>query len=372
MTLLLQLHGDLPELFPNHERRLYIFACRRKTCRRKEGSIRVIRSGRVAGILTPAAESKSPHDRVPSQRPGTAQSNDVGNSLFGINKLANIAGTANPFYTSSEINVNPFSSKTLPSVCAIPNSLPSSSETLATKPHQAPVTDDLHTSFAQKARFSSPSPSIERLVTVEPWPSEAELPPAYPVYHLDADYETLDAPKKSAKALQSVDANEIDFVSSPSAGTPEDSEVFESTIDKTFQSFADRLAQNPQQVLRYQFGGLPLLYSKADAVGARLVSFQSSSHPSNSKISVANKTRNSGIPICANCGSSRVFELQLTPQAIYELEIDEMGLEGMDWGTIIVGVCGNDCQAKDVEVGQVGYLEEWVGVQWEERGVTRR
>lgn len=371
MTLLLQLHGDLPELFPNHERRLYVFGCRRKTCRRNEGSIRVIRSIQVAGT-SPAAESKSPRGGLSSQRVKIAQSNDIGSSLFGTNKPARIAGTTNLFSTSSGINVNPFSSKTLASVCAIPNSVPSSSETPATKTLQAPVTNDLHTSFTQKAQLSTLSPSIERLVTVEPWPSEAESPPAYPVYHLDADYETLNAPKEFTKAPQSVDVNEMDLMSSPSAGTQEDSEVFESTIDKTFQSFADRLAQNPQQVLRYEFGGLPLLYSKVDAIGARLVSFHSSSHPSNSRISVADKTKNSGIPGCANCGSSRVFELQLTPQAIYELEVDEMGLEGMDWGTIIVGVCGKDCQAKGVKVGKVGYLEEWVGVQWEECGAARR
>ena len=326
----------------------------------------------MVGISTPVANSKSPHDGLSSQRLKTAPSNDVGNSLFGTNKPGRSAGTSNPFTTSPGTNVNPFLSKTSTGTFANPNSVPSSVETPSMKPSQAPVNNDLQTTFAQKSRLASPSPSIERLVTVEPWPSEAELPPAYPLYHLDADYETLDVPRESATASQSIDANEMDLMSSPPAGVQEDSEVFESTIDKTFQSFANRLAQNPQQVLRYEFGGLPLLYSKADAVGARLVPFKSLSHPSSSRVPVANKTGNLRIPGCANCGSTRVFEFQLTPQAISELELDETGLEGMDWGTIIVGVCGKDCQAKDVGVGQVGYLEEWVGVQWEERGTVRR
>lgn len=213
---------------------------------------------------------------------------------------------------------------------------------------------------------------MKPLVAVEPWPSEAELPAAYPIYHLDAEYETLDAPKESAPESQSIGVDERDLMSAQSAGTQEDSEVFESTIDKTFQSFADRLAQNPQQVLRYEFGGSPLLYSKTDAVGVRLAPFLSSSCASQSKISRASKTRYSGLPDCPNCESSRLFELQLTPYAIYELEVDEMGMEGMEWGTIIVGVCGKDCQAKGVGVGHVGYLEEWVGVQWEERRAARR
>lgn len=61
-----------------------------------------------------------------------------------------------------------------------------------------------------------------------------------------------------------------------------------------------------------------------------------------------------------------MFELQLTPHAITELEVDEMGMEGMEWGTVIVGVCGKDCVPNATGDGEVGYLEEWVGVQWEE------
>lgn len=65
-----------------------------------------------------------------------------------------------------------------------------------------------------------------------------------------------------------------------------------------------------------------------------------------------------------------MFELQLTPQAIAELEAEEMSLEGMDWGSVILGVCSADCLPRGLEVGQVGYLEEWVGVQWEEMGAA--
>lgn len=107
-------------------------------------------------------------------------------------------------------------------------------------------------------------------------------------------------------------------------------------MDKTFQRFADRLAQNPEQILRYDFEGQPLLYSNKDAVGSKWPK---------------------GVPGCAKCGSERVFELQLTPHAITELEAEDMSLEGMDWGTIVMASCGKDCGGEN---------EEWVGVQWEE------
>lgn len=41
-------------------------------------------------------------------------------------------------------------------------------------------------------------------------------------------------------------------------------------------------------------------------------------------------------------------------------------MEGMEWGTVVVGVCGGDCVGKDVREGKVGWVEEWVGVCWEE------
>ena len=151
-----------------------------------------------------------------------------------------------------------------------------------------------------------------------------------------------------------------------SGGTQkEDKDVYESTIDKTFQKFADRLAQNPEQVLRYEFKGQPLLYSKHDSVGKLL-----GSGSGNEKVKVGNGYGGGRIPSCTNCGGERVFEVQLTPHAIMELESEEMGIDGMEWGTIIVGVCVRDCQARGVQEG-VGYVEEWAGVQWEDLGERR-
>lgn len=147
-------------------------------------------------------------------------------------------------------------------------------------------------------------------------------------------------------------------------GGREDKELFESGMDKTFQRFADRLSHNPEQVLRYEFDGSPLLYSSTDAVGRRLSPHaQAHAGPANAKITTIGEGGR-GIPPCKNCGAGRRFELQLTPHAITMLEEDEpasAALEGMDWGTIIVGVCSADCG-----IGEVGYVEEWVGVQWEE------
>ena len=150
-----------------------------------------------------------------------------------------------------------------------------------------------------------------------------------------------------------------------SASQKEEKDAYEDVIDKTFQKFADRLAQNPDQVIRYEFEGQPLLYSKSDAVGRLL----SGGGKENVQVRTSSGSA-SRMSRCANCGAGRVFEVQLTPHAIMELEREESGLDGMEWGTIIVGVCEKDCQQKGVSSG-VGYVEEWVGVQWEELGDRR-
>lgn len=56
------------------------------------------------------------------------------------------------------------------------------------------------------------------------------------------------------------------------------------------------------------------------------------------------------------------------PQAIAELEVEEEGLQGMEWGSVIVGVCGGDCGDQRGEGW--AWREEWVGVQWEESGAV--
>ena len=152
------------------------------------------------------------------------------------------------------------------------------------------------------------------------------------------------------------------------AGSKDDEkDAFESTIDKTFQRFADRLAQNPEQVLRYEFGGAPLLYSKSDPVG-KLFSHQQPASGNGKVTTVAHSGGANRIPRCQNCSSPRVFELQLVPHAIAELEAEEEGLEGMEWGTIVLGVCERNCGERGVEEGEMGWVEEWAGVQWEEEG----
>ncbi|KAL8931279.1 MAG: hypothetical protein Q9216_007239 [Gyalolechia sp. 2 TL-2023] len=167
-----------------------------------------------------------------------------------------------------------------------------------------------------------------------------------------------------------------------------------SRAEPTFLRFAARLAQNAEQVLRYEFDGRPLLYSrKQNDEVARAFPNPSPSSSSETKITTIapaannnnkNNTtptiqKNNHMPKCESCGGGRVFEFQLTPHAILELEAEEEGLgtEGMEWGTVVVGVCAADCvvgfggggeasTVKGENKRKVGWVEEWVSVSWEE------
>ncbi|KAF4305581.1 hypothetical protein GTA08_BOTSDO06410 [Botryosphaeria dothidea] len=382
MPLLLQLNGDMPHNFPGHSRRLYIFACRRKPCARKPGSIRALRATKVDAALAAQERVRAEEEaakaaaRQKDEAERRAKQGTLGSALFGGPTPGEAAGKPNPF------SANPFAAASS-STTGSANPFASPASGLAAKPPQAPTKSDasessstqLAATFAQKARIaaeSSPATPTQP-APHEPWPTDATLlATPYPSYHLDADYETLapdDPAALPANAQLDPDAPDPD---DGKAGTTskEEKEIYESLMDRAFQRFADRLAQNPEQVLRYEWRGEPVLYSRKDAVGALFgVEEDEEEDEGAKKVRTAGRK---GLPRCAGCGAERVFEVQLTPQAIAELEAEEVGLEGMEWGTVIVGVCGKDCGPAGVKDGQVGYLEEWVGVQWEEVAERRK
>jgi pre-rRNA-processing protein TSR4 len=335
----------MPEKFSGHERRLYIFGCRRKTCRRKDGSIRGVRGSRVTKAIVP--ETKKPVVVEESTKPAI----DIGATLFGGPTAPGANAPVNPFSTNAQSAlVNPFAAMS----------------SMASKPAQRPAAD-LPETFASKARISesasATAPTVPR--PHEPWPTADKLPPTYPEFYLDAEYETLSAPPtpKLSEAVPDIDEGEGN-----SGGGAEDKELFESVMDKTFDKFATRMAQNPEQTIRYEFGGTPLLYSDTDVVGKLL---GTGGQKSGAKITTQ-ASDGSKVPRCMNCGSGRLFEVQMTPHAITVLEEDEMILDGMEWGTVILFVCSKDCSPSGTAVGQVGYAEETVFIQWEELAGKRR
>ena len=412
MPLLLQLNGDLPDRFSGHERRLYVFGCKGRRCRRREGSVRALRGLKVWGNHQGGAQRIKDldthgdigHTGASIRESQIQEPARLGDSIFSSTKDSQSSAweaNGNPFSTKSASQatgpVNPFSA---PSQAANPFSV-GAQESPSAKPSVTPtVESDLSTTFAQKARLSAPQPSSAGLLPSpppaapepeEPWPTSPATPP-YPASHLDAAYETLDPLPSSSESPQtsklSATPNSASFAGTANAEVVDDGkDGVEMNMDGTFQKFADRVAQNPEQVLRYEFAGQPLLYHKDDRVGRMMMAVGSGSGPgSGARVSTATTASiagrlqasapdgggvgggGSGLPRCGHCGSARVFELQLMPHAIAELEREEEGLDGMEWGTVVVGVCAADCADDEEGEGKskISWREEWVGVQWEE------
>ncbi|KAM0327238.1 hypothetical protein ACHAQA_006373 [Verticillium albo-atrum] len=365
MVLLLQLNGELPEKFPGHDRRIYVFSCRKQACRRKQGSIRALRGTRIskeAAAAAAAAKEAKAAEEARKKAEANKPKNDgpgLGDALFGAKSGASggnpFASSANPFSSNSAgsgASSNPFGSASSSNPFASPSATPKPDAPKTETPKAEEVTPkDLSKTFAETLSLNNTQKPAGPPPAPEPWPESAKLPKPYPVSYLsEADYEILEPEPPAVPQNVSMEVDDTPGDAGPGSGL--DKDVFESSMDAMFQKFADRLAQNPDQSIRYEFGGQPLIYSKKDAVGKVLTA--------------AAAVGRSGMPGCGNCGAGRVFEVQMTPQAITELESEELGLEGMDWGTVIVGVCEADCQERTVGDGEAGYLEEWCGVQWEE------
>lgn len=351
MSLLLQLQADLQQQFPDDERRLHIWCCRKKQCSKKPGSVRSFREVKKARVA-----KKTPKPVLQTQEK-TQPVQNLGNQLFGGSSTQNSGINFNPFSTSStpQTNGNPFSE-------------------LAAKPPQTPAnlsqptqssSQPLAQSFADKLKISS-SESETTQPPAEPWPAESNFPTPFPSFYLDAESEYLE-PNDEPTSGPSNSQPRIEDAEDASSSSAAEKDLYESPHDKTFDHFTRVLSQNSEQVLRYEFRGVPLLYSSTDAVATHFVM---PGHHLHSKVKTSGPAK--GIPSCQYCGSARVFEMQLVPCLIYELEKDNEeamkldGGEGMEWGTIIVGTCGKNCG--DERDGKVEFREEWVGVQWEEGG----
>ncbi|KAJ3172303.1 programmed cell death protein [Irineochytrium annulatum] len=183
--------------------------------------------------------------------------------------------------------------------------------------------------------------------------------------------------------------------------------------NKSFKHFQRTVETEPEQCLRYAFGGTPLFFA-TDGVHQRIVGAE-------------------GVPRCGACGGRRVFECQVMPAVLSVLptereagraekvekierekkereeaervtaaiaggaensaaaaqngdkgqgkskakaagppSLDEitaflstMSL-GMEFGTVLIFTCENDCEGgKRAAVGDAAYFEEWAAVQAE-------
>jgi len=98
-------------------------------------------------------------------------------------------------------------------------------------------------------------------------------------------------------------------------------------VDKVCDKFRQRVRRAPDQILRYDRRGKPLLCAAQPALTT----------PEN----------------CKQCGGSRSFEFQVMPQLLSELQLGLEAEGGVDWGSLYIFTCDKSCKIE-------GYIKEQV------------
>ncbi|KAG0198655.1 Programmed cell death protein 2 [Mortierella sp. GBA30] len=124
-----------------------------------------------------------------------------------------------------------------------------------------------------------------------------------------------------SKSLETAEA-------SMNALVPVGDEVYENTktdIDSAFLTFQKRIALYPDQVLRYARMEYEL------------------TNPEPLYVSDIGIPKPEDIPPCPDCGHERSFEFQIMPQLLSYLSIDHSATDALDFGTVLVYSCKDNC-----------------------------
>ncbi|KAF9182198.1 Programmed cell death protein 2 [Haplosporangium sp. Z 767] len=127
-----------------------------------------------------------------------------------------------------------------------------------------------------------------------------------------------------SKSLETAEA-------SMNALVPVGDEVYENTktdIDSAFLTFQKRIALYPDQVLRYARMEYEL------------------TNPEPLYVSDTGIPKPEDIPPCPDCGQERTFEFQILPQLLNYLAIDHSASDALDFGTVLVYSCKDNCHVE--------------------------
>lgn len=343
MALLLQAFAPIDS--KPYDRVIYIFGCKDTVkCSGKKGSVKAIRG--VNKDPVKIAEIKR------AQEEETQRLLDEKLRLEDKKKLQ-IEMTKDLFDATKPTTLNPFGASS--------NPFGSSSVNPFGKPADVPFARKEDSAIEEpepKAKESYALASRKNAPKKEKKEAAGELPeyPGYFVYVEQEKFKKVTLEPELEKYKHLIEQNDTEDTAAPGSDSssmlnPETSKIASMLNDKYFENFSSIVGHNSTQVLRYDLGGKPLLYSGKDDVA---------------KVFLTNTIPDPSF----NPSSHRQFELQLMPKAIIDLEQQDSKtvadiLGGMSWGTIIVATDVED-GVLELDENHVGYVQEYCGVQWEE------
>ncbi|KAM8809356.1 programmed cell death protein 2 [Eudromia elegans] len=308
-ALLLQLYAPLPARHDAFHRSLFVFACRGAACYGApgpRGPLRVFRS------QLPRRNDTYPEEPPPLEPPPAAAAAPPRRLRSGA-ALCRVCGCPAPracarcrraAYCGAEHQALDWR-RGHRRRCARP-------------------ADDLEDAIPEKNEFLFP----EYEILIEP-----EEPESPSDSSIDPDDEAADVSENSGKQEELRDTGSASGAQeSLDEATLEAMAKHETEDDKIFQKFKERIAAEPEQIIRYCRGGEGPIW-----------------------VSGENIPEEKDIPDCS-CGAKRIFEFQIMPQLLNHLQVDSLG-ESIDWGTLVVYTCAESCN----QDGR--YLEEFIWKQ---------
>lgn len=272
---------------------------------------------------------------------GNSKSNGLGSSLFGSSSTTN----------SSTTNSNPFATQK-------PES------TTQEKVQEAEEEEDYEEESDEEedeesSRIEEENKIKEKLnETSDQWSSNWSLKSSHysPSLYLNTIPEPSKALRLSEKSngLQSELMKKVQDlnINEKKSGGGEGGEKYESTsipgLDSVFEKFVKRVGVEGRQVVRYEFGGLPLPFSNKGHVFDLLWPKKSKNgrveigrnHSNESEPLQLRSYNDDKIPKCLKCGGKRIFECQLMPNLVNLLKVENI-VKGQDED--------DDEEEKDVE-----------------------
>ena len=268
-----------------YDRVLYIFGCKNTAqCSKKKGSIKAFRgiskdAERIAQIKQEQDEAVQKDLDEKLQLDNKKKFNiELTKDLFSTDKsTTNSSKASNPFGSST--GSNPFASSTSQNPFA-PKQSPFDANPFGKKEEPKKEEKPAKQSYAEIASKNIPKKKGKSNK------SQYELP-AYAGSFLYVDKETFkkeaaDPELEKYKHLIDMDVNKEDgqgsgsrrdSTSSVSASgiDPNRAKISNMLDDKYFENFSNTVKHNPGQVLRYNLGGTPLLYSGRDDIAKKFL-----------------------------------------------------------------------------------------------------
>ncbi|KDE05632.1 hypothetical protein MVLG_04003 [Microbotryum lychnidis-dioicae p1A1 Lamole] len=340
-----------------YERVVYLFGCSNKTCRGKPTSLRAWRA--LSKWVDPEEVKRKKREEENQVRKGKEVKVDLGSLIFGGAGGVGATKASNPFAPSSNSASTPFAPAASTSTKPVHDAPPANLD--PTSPTEAPIfrTWPGHPSIAAQYLTTSyePTPSTSATRQLESTLSNLSLG--------DGDATTSQHREgKSAGGRTKKGAFSASGSSRSTGGA--EGEAYEvqkiKGVDEVFLRLQERVAREPEQVIRYEFAGEPLPFS------AKSAPYQKIYQPSSDGIGIYSSRR---VPVCKTCKSPSAFEYQAMPNLVNILNKAPRGRpnegeeeeDSFDWASVWVFTCADECVN---EQSQQAWREDVVLIEWEE------